>query len=139
MVEYHLKNFHQQNHQIVRNVLASDLGIISKRGNDGTTTVIISDLKTTAPLNGVSIEFFDFQQQSLGIATTGNDGKATFASKSLPFFLIAKSGEQRGYQRLIDGETLGIAIRPLGAVNVSFYSKDEDEKKGPRLYIEATK
>lgn len=38
-------------------------------------------------------------------------------------------------QRMIDGKTLGIAIRPLGAVNVSFYAKDEDEKKAPRLYI----
>jgi hypothetical protein len=40
-------------------------------------------------------------------------------------------------QRMIDGKTLGIAIRPLGAVNASFYSKDEDEKKAPRLYIDA--
>ena len=38
-------------------------------------------------------------------------------------------------QRMIDGKTLGIAIRPLGAVNVSFYAKDADEKKAPRLYI----
>jgi hypothetical protein len=40
-------------------------------------------------------------------------------------------------QRMIDGKTLGIAIRPLGAVNVLFYSKDEDKAKSPRLYIDA--
>jgi uncharacterized protein YfaS (alpha-2-macroglobulin family) len=101
--------YYQQDHQIVRNVLASDLGIISKRGNDGTTTVIISDLKTTAPTANVSIDFFDFQQQLLGTATTDNDGKASFVSKSTPFFLVAKSGEQRGYQRLIDGESLSLS------------------------------
>ena len=27
-------------------------------------------------------------------------------------------------QRLLDGKTLGLAIRPLGAVNASFYSKE---------------
>ena len=40
-------------------------------------------------------------------------------------------------QRLIDGKTLGIAILPLGAVNASFYSKDNgDEKLSARLHLE---
>jgi hypothetical protein len=40
-------------------------------------------------------------------------------------------------QRLIDGKTLGLAIKPLGAVNASFYSKDVgDRERSPRLYVE---
>lgn len=40
-------------------------------------------------------------------------------------------------QRLIDGKTPGLAIKPLGAVNASFYSKDNgDPKLGPKLYFE---
>jgi hypothetical protein len=31
---------------------------------------------------------------------------------------------------------LGIVIRPLGAINASFYSKDEGEEKAPRLCID---
>ena len=38
-------------------------------------------------------------------------------------------------QRLIDGKTLGIAIKPLGAVNASFYSR-ETSGRAPRLYLE---
>jgi hypothetical protein len=39
-------------------------------------------------------------------------------------------------QRLIDGQTKGIAIRPLGAVNGSVYSiEHEDGKFAPRLYF----
>jgi hypothetical protein len=32
-------------------------------------------------------------------------------------------------QRLIDGKTLGIAIRPHGAINAAFYCEDGDERK----------
>jgi hypothetical protein len=40
-------------------------------------------------------------------------------------------------QRLIDGKTHGLAIKPLGAVNASFYSRDNgDTKLRPRLYFE---
>ena len=39
-------------------------------------------------------------------------------------------------QRLIDGKTLGIAIRPLGAINAAFYSTDAEEKAlAPRLWL----
>lgn len=38
-------------------------------------------------------------------------------------------------QRIIDGKTLGLAIKPLGAVNASFYSR-ENEGRAPRLYFE---
>jgi hypothetical protein len=37
-------------------------------------------------------------------------------------------------QRMIDGKTLGLAIRPLGAINASFYSMENQAGKfGPRL------
>ncbi|MGC1242905.1 MAG: hypothetical protein WA874_15050 [Chryseosolibacter sp.] len=39
-------------------------------------------------------------------------------------------------QRLIDGTTKGIAILPLGAVNASFYSRENAEEIRPRLYME---
>ncbi|MEP6597106.1 MAG: hypothetical protein ABJA71_14230, partial [Ginsengibacter sp.] len=60
------------------------------------------------------------------------DDSVTWKKNGKVLFTIS----QPVLQRLIDGKTIGIAIRPLGAVNASFYSKDEDEKKAPRLYIE---
>jgi hypothetical protein len=39
-------------------------------------------------------------------------------------------------QRMIDGKTLGLALRPLGAVNASFYAKENQaEHFSPQLYI----
>jgi uncharacterized protein YfaS (alpha-2-macroglobulin family) len=93
---------------IRKNVLASDFGLVAKRGNDGNTTVVVTDLKTTDPLAGVALEFYDYQQQLLGTMTTTADGKAVFASKDVPFALIAKNGSQRGYPP-IDGWRIIIA------------------------------
>ncbi len=94
---------------IKKNVLASDLGITAKRGDDGNTTVFINDLKTTQPIANVSLEFYDFQQQLLGTATTLSEGKAVFYSKNTPFAVVAKNGSQRGYLRLTDGESLSLS------------------------------
>jgi hypothetical protein len=39
-------------------------------------------------------------------------------------------------QRMIEGKTLGLAIRPLGAINASFFStENQDGKFGPRLLL----
>ena len=43
-------------------------------------------------------------------------------------------------QRLIDGTALGIAIKPLGAINASFYSlEDENGKNSAQLYLNLEK
>jgi alpha-2-macroglobulin len=94
---------------ITRNILASDIGLLAKCGDNGNTTVVVNDLKTTQPLSGVTLDFYDYQQQLLGTLSTGTDGTATFDSKQTPFVVIAKSGAQRGYMRLIDGESLSLS------------------------------
>jgi hypothetical protein len=39
-------------------------------------------------------------------------------------------------QRMVDGKTLGLAIRPLGAVNASFYAgKNQEGTVGARLHL----
>jgi hypothetical protein len=40
-------------------------------------------------------------------------------------------------QRLIEGKTKGLAIKPLGAVNALIYSRNNrDAKLSPRLYFD---
>ena len=101
--------YYRQNRKAIRNVLASDLGMLAKRGNDGTTTVFVTDLKTTKPQSGIALEFLDYQQQVLGTASTDGDGKAEYKGKDSPFLVIAKNGAQRGYLRLQDGESLSLS------------------------------
>jgi alpha-2-macroglobulin len=94
---------------ITKNILASDLGLTAKRGDDGNTIVLVTDIKTTEPLANVQVELFDFQQQSLGSTATASDGKAVFKTKEAPFLLVARSGSQRGYLKMADGESLSVS------------------------------
>jgi len=48
---------------ISKNIIASDLGLIAKRGADGNTLIFVTDLKTTKPISGVALELYDYQQQ----------------------------------------------------------------------------
>ena len=98
------------NKSISRNVLASDLGMIAKAGSDGNYHVYITDLVSTKPLSGVSVEFFNFQLQSMGKASTDGDGMATIALKKQPFIVVARSGSQTGYLKLTDGNTLSLSM-----------------------------
>jgi uncharacterized protein YfaS (alpha-2-macroglobulin family) len=102
-------SFYSSRRNIRKNILASDLGLLAKCGDGGSTTIVVNDIKTTQPLSGVTLEFYDFQQQLLGALSTGADGTAVFSSKAIPFAVIAKSGAQRGYLRLVDGESLSLS------------------------------
>jgi uncharacterized protein YfaS (alpha-2-macroglobulin family) len=104
---------------IRKNIIASDLGIIGKRGSDGSTVVFVTDLKTTQPITGVSIELFDFQQQVIGSVTTDTEGKAVIQSKEKPFVCVAKNGNQRGYLKLLDGESLSLSNFDIGGEYIS--------------------
>jgi len=102
-------SYYTGSRNIKRNVIASDLGLLAKRGGDGKTVIVVNDLKTTQPLSGVQLELYDYQQQLMGTASTGADGKAIIETKQNPFVLVAKNGPQRGYLKLIGGESLSLS------------------------------
>ncbi len=98
-----------RNKSVSRNVLASNLGIIAKLGTDENMTVMVTDLTTTVPLSGVRVELLNYQQQRIGQAETGRDGKAVIRVLERPFLLVAKYNEQRGYLKLDDGFSLSLS------------------------------
>ncbi len=91
------------------NLLASDLGIIAKRGNDNQIQVTVASLVTAKPMKGVSIEVLSFQNQILGTGTTNGDGQATVITQGVPYLLIARNEKERGYLRLDDGTSLSLS------------------------------
>jgi hypothetical protein len=60
---------------------------------------------------------------------TAGDGRKTYLTIGKPVL-----------QRMIDGASLGIAIKPLGAISASFYSaENEAAKNAARLYFDLQK
>lgn len=98
------------NKSVSRNVLASDLGMIAKAGSDGNWHVFVTDILSSKPLSGISVEFFNFQLQSMGKTTTNGEGMAIVPLKKRPFIVVARKGAQTGYLKLTDGNALSISM-----------------------------
>ncbi len=94
---------------VTQNILSSNLGLMAKRGADGSLLVVVNDLKTTKPVSRVSVEIYDYQQQLLAKAKTNNEGLAVVKTQGTPYLFIANDGIQKGYLRLDDGSSLSLS------------------------------
>jgi alpha-2-macroglobulin len=96
-----------------RNIIASNIGLIAKRGNDNSMIVAVTNILTAQPMPGVSLQLMDYQKQVLYKGTSDGDGMAKFDLKRKPYLLIATHGAEKGYLKLDDGSSL-----PLSRFNV---------------------
>lgn len=102
--------FHGKASVAQRNILASDLGLIAKRGNDGSLLLAVSDLKTTDPVRGAELKLLDLQHRVMASGRTDKDGLLRVeATAHKPFLLVAAKDKQRGYLRLDDGSALSVS------------------------------
>ncbi|WP_456153993.1 MG2 domain-containing protein [Pedobacter sandarakinus] len=97
-----------------RNLIASNIGLVAKRGNDNSMLIVATDLLTAKPLSGVSLELMDYQKQIMFTTKTDGDGFARFDLKRNPFLLIARQGSERGYLKLDDGSSLPLSRFDVG-------------------------
>jgi alpha-2-macroglobulin len=119
-------SYYTSNRAIKKNILASDLGITAKRGEDGQTVVYVTDIKSAEAVQGVQIELYNYQQQIIGSGVTAAEGKAEIQTTEVPFVLIAKNGLQRGYLKLGDGDALSVS---------SFEVSGESVQKGLKGFL----
>jgi uncharacterized protein YfaS (alpha-2-macroglobulin family) len=94
---------------VQRNVLASNLGIMAKGNDRRQFTTIVTDLRTTEPVSGATLTFYDYQQQVIGTAVTDAEGVVQAQFDKAPFVVVAEAGEERGYLRLEDGDALSLS------------------------------
>ena len=93
-----------------RNVFASDLGIIAKKGGDGSIFVAVSDLKSTFPRGNVKLDIYDYQNQIISTAMTNADGVAILKDiKGKPWVVVASVGAERGYLPLSNNNSLNLS------------------------------
>ncbi len=135
------KEYYSSNRWISRNVLSSDLGIIAKRGSDGSMLVVVNDIKNTNPLPGVTIEIYNLQRQIIKKLNTNSNGMAEVTITDKPFLLIAKKDEQRGYLKLDDGSSLSMSMFDVAGEKVQkgikgfIYGERGVWRPGDSLYI----
>ncbi len=104
------REYYSPSRWVSRNVFASNLGIIAKKGMEGSLFFAVTDLNTTEPLSGVSLELYNYQHQLIKETETNSSGEAEVNLSEKPFFLLAKKGDQRGYLKLDDGSSLSLSM-----------------------------
>lgn len=90
---------------VSRNILASNLGIIYKLEDNKLSHVFISDMISAKPIEGATVEYYDYTRQFIASGITDKEGMADIKLNQKPFLLVAKHGKQRGYLKLLDGYT----------------------------------
>ncbi len=103
------KAYYRSNRKVSKNIIASDLGLIAKKSDDGTLNVFTSDLITAKAQSGVTVEVYDFQQQLLASGNTDNEGKLALDKAEDAYFVVAKLNTQRAYLKLNDGNSLSLS------------------------------
>lgn len=120
------KDSYYHDKSIETNVLASDLGVIVKNGQNSEYVVVVNNIVTTQPVSGATVELFDFQQQSLQKVTTNSDGIALLSANKRAHFVVVTK----------DANTTYVNIGKGYAQSVSRYDVDGVElEKGRNGYI----
>ncbi|WP_194767502.1 alpha-2-macroglobulin family protein [Tamlana sp. I1] len=106
------------NKKVSANILASNLGVTVKKGQDGSYFVAVSDLINTNPVANVSVVFYNYQQQVIGKQETNNDGQLTFDATSPVYFVVATKDKQSTYVKLKDGNVLSVSKFNVSGVSL---------------------
>jgi uncharacterized protein YfaS (alpha-2-macroglobulin family) len=108
------ENVHAQ-----RNLLASNIGLLAKRDQQGRLLVTATDLRLGRPRPGVKIAVRNFQNRILASASTDANGMATLTPAGTPFLLVGESSGQRSYLKLNPGNALPTSHFDVGGESVA--------------------
>lgn len=112
------KSYYNRERWASRSILASNIGLIAKSGNNNHYHVAVTNILTAEPRSAVSLQFLDHQNQIIGETESGSDGLADIILKRKPWLLIAKKGEERAYLKLDDGSSLPLSRFNTGGEQV---------------------
>ena len=103
------RSYYNKDRWATRNILASNIGLTAKRGNDNSVMVAVSNILTTESMGDIDLEVLDYQQAVVGKGKSGKDGFVQIDNSRKPFLLVAKKGKERGYLKLDDGSSLALS------------------------------
>ena len=124
-----------------RNFLASNIGLVAKRGDNFNLHVVTTDIRSAAPLASVAVRAYNFQNQLLGEGSSDGSGFLTLNLQGQPFFIEARYGKDRGYLRLSREGALATSHFDIGGENVqkgikgALYGERGVWRPGDDLYL----
>lgn len=116
-----------RNRKVETMVMASNIGLIAKGGNDGKLTVAATDILSTEPISGATVKVYNYQLQEIGNTKTDGSGFAEIEyGKSKPFVVTVAKGKDIGYLEVKDEASLSLS---------NFDVSGKEIQKGLKGYI----
>ncbi len=97
------------NARIATNILATDLGVIAKRGENKSYLFAVNNIVTTEPVSNARVDLYNYQQQKIVTGVTSSEGIASFQLDKFAYFAIVSLGNQSTYVKLDDGLSLSVS------------------------------
>ena len=119
-------DYYYYNTKVATNILATDLGVIAKRGNNKSVSIAVSDIVSTDPVSGARVDLYNYQQQKLATGATNSDGMVSFDLKKFAYFAVVTQGKNTTYVKLDDELSLSLS---------NFDVSGETLQKGLKGYI----
>ena len=108
-------------------VLASNIGVTAKLGSENKMFVALTDILTTKPISGATVDVYNYQMQRIGSGKTDGDGFADIEYKGgVPFAVIATNGKEKGYLKVTANLSLSLS---------NFDVSGKEIQKGLKGYI----
>lgn len=102
-------DYYYYNTKVGTNILASDLGVIAKRGEDKSYVIAVSDIVTTDAVSGATVDLYNYQQQKIATSTTDGDGVVSFQLEKYAYFAIVTKDGNSTYLKLDDELSLSLS------------------------------
>ena len=101
--------YNQDKRTVSQNILASNLGVIVKKGENKNYHFAVTNILSTEPVSGAKITLYNYQQQAIGNTSTDSEGMATFIQDKNAYFAIVKHNLNTTYIKLDDGHSLSLS------------------------------
>lgn len=101
--------YYNYNRTIAQNLVASNLGVIAKKGSQKNYFFAVSDILSAQPVSGAKVSLYNFQQQKFHQSTTNSEGITRYDSDKEAYFAIVSKGGNLTYVRLNDGNSLSLS------------------------------
>ena len=95
--------------KISTNILASNIGVIVKKGNNDKTFVAVTDIITAQPIGGAKVELINLQKQVITSGTSNAEGIAEFEEVKGAYFAAVSNANNTTYVKLNDGNALSMS------------------------------
>ncbi|WP_034060781.1 alpha-2-macroglobulin family protein [Lacinutrix jangbogonensis] len=101
--------YYNQDREVSQNLLASNLGVIVKKGAKNNYYFAVTNILNTNVEAAATITLYNYQQQEILTTKTDQEGLAKIETNSRAAFAIVSKGNNKTYIKLRDGRSLSFS------------------------------